>query len=166
MSGRQGNVAGQGRDDRLIQERIHDPYRMRGKPPEPTLCPECGVMFRDGHWQWPAEPPREADHALCPACRRIRDRVPAGILSLSGPFFREHREDVMNLVRNKVHQEKTRNPMKRLMDIRDDNGGVVAYFTDDHLPRGVGDAVASAYEGELDVHFTDEAGIVRAYWYR
>jgi hypothetical protein len=73
----------------------------------------------------------------------------------------------MHLLHNKVEQQKTQHPMKRLMAIEDqENGEVVATFTDVHLPRGVGQAIESAYEGELDIQYTDEAGIVRVTWRR
>lgn len=57
--------------------------------------------------------------------------------------------------------------MKRLMGIEDrEDGSTVVTFTDVHLPRGVGQAIASACEGDLDIQYTDEAGIVRVYWQR
>ena len=53
----------------------------------------------------------------------------------------------------------------RLIQERVD-GDIVVTFSDVHLPRGVGTAIANAYEGELDVKFTDDAGIVGAVWRR
>jgi hypothetical protein len=97
----------------------------------------------------------------------MRDKVPAGFLTVSGSFFDAHRDEILNLVDNKVDEQKAQHPMKRIMDIAErEEGGVVITFTDVHLPRGVGEALASAYEGEFDVHYTDNAGIVRAYWHR
>ena len=159
---------GQGeRRDRLIKERIHDPYKPRGQLAEPSRCGDCGVVYTQGRWQWLAEPPGEASEVLCPACRRVRDRVPAGYLTLAGPFFTEHREEILALVRNTVDAQKGQHPMKRLMDIEDNpEGETVVTFTDIHLPRGVGDAIASAYEGCLEVQYTPEAGLLRAYWRR
>ncbi len=89
----------QPRRDRMDEERVSGPYRARGKWPEPTTCPDCGAVFHHGHWQWGAATPGAAQH-VCPACQRVRDRVPAGELSLSGKFFIEHRDEIMHLVRN------------------------------------------------------------------
>ena len=47
-----------------------------------------------------------------------------------------------------------------------EDGSTVITFTDIHLPRGVGEAIEQAYKGELDIHYTEEAGIVRVYWKR
>lgn len=167
MSGKDTYPAKQGRRDRLIKERVHDPYMTRSKPTEPTVCPDCGVVFSGGRWQWLPETPQGAHEEACPACQRLRDKVPAGFLTLSGEFFDRHRDEIMNLVQNKVEAQKAEHPMKRLMWTEDqEEGGVVITFTDVHLPRGVGEAIERAYEGELDIHYTEEAGIVRVYWRR
>ena len=167
MSGKEGDVAKHGRQDRLIKERVHDPYMARSKPTEPSVCPECGVVFSAGRWQWLPEVPENAHQEMCPACHRIHDNVPAGLLSLSGGFFNEHRDEIMNLTHNKVEEQKKQHPMKRIMGIEEaEEGGVVISFTDTHLPVGVGEAIEHAYEGELDIHYTEEAGLVRVYWKR
>jgi NMD protein affecting ribosome stability and mRNA decay len=167
MSGKEGDVAKQGRRDRLIKEEIHDPYMARKKLVEPTVCPECSVVFSDGRWQWMTKVPDDAHQELCPACQRIRDKVPAGFLTLSGEFFEEHRDEIKHLVHNKVEEQNAQHPMKRLMDIEDQaGGGVVITFTDMHLPRGVGEAIQRAYTGELDIQYTKEADILRVSWQR
>jgi len=165
VSSNEGNPP-TGRQDRLIQEEEHDPYMPRGKLEEPTVCTGCGVLFADGRWQWPPEPPEGAHEVLCPACQRIRDGVPAGFLTLSGDFAHQHREEIMGLVSNKVEDQKGQHPMKRLMGVKDEEGDIVLPFTDRHLPRGIGKALESAYEGEFEIHYTEEAGIVRAWWKR
>lgn len=156
----------QGRRDKFIKEREHDPYMARQKLTEPTVCTKCGAVFSSGRWQWADSIPEGANEDLCPACRRIRGRVPAGFLTLSGEFFKAHRDEILRLVRNKEESEKAEHPMKRLMDVEDREDGVVITFTDTHLPRGAGEAVRNAYEGELEINCTEEAGIVRVSWTR
>jgi hypothetical protein len=167
MSGKEGDVGARGRQDRLLKENVHDPYMTRSKPPEPTVCPQCHVVFSNGRWQWMPEVPEPANQELCPACQRIQDKVPAGFLTLRGDFFAGHRDEIMRLVHNKVESEQAQHPMKRLMGVEDrEDGDTVITFTDVHLPRGVGEAIERAYEGDLDIHYTKEAGIVRVYWQR
>ncbi len=167
MSGKQTDVSRHGRRDRLIKEHVHDPYMARSKPTEPTLCEDCGVVFSSGRWQWVSEVPAGASRQKCPACQRIHDKVPAGILTLSGAFFDEHRDEIMNLVHNKVDEQKAQHPMKRLMETQaQKDGSVVVTFTDTHLPRGVGEAIKRAYEGDLDIQYTEESGLVRVFWKR
>jgi NMD protein affecting ribosome stability and mRNA decay len=166
MKGDGGVAGGTRRRDRLIREQVHDPYMAGAKPEEPTVCRDCGVVFNEGRWQWLPEPPAVAAETVCPACRRVRDRVPAGFLTLSGDFFRKHREEIMNLVENKVASQEKEHPMKRLMDIDDQDKGAELAFTDSHLPRGIGEAIQRAYDGDLDIRFPEEGGIVRVSWER
>ena len=166
MKGDRGIASGMRRRDRLIQEEVHDTYMAAAKPEEPTVCRSCGVVFNDGRWQWLPEPPAQAAEAVCPACRRVQDRVPAGFLVLRGEFFHAHRDEIMNLVDNKVALQEKEHPMKRLMQVEDRDDGAELSFTDSHLPRGVGEAIQRAYDGELDIHFPEEGGIVRVYWER
>ncbi len=162
-----GSVAtGIRRRDRLIQEEVHDPYMAGAKPAEPNVCRDCGVVFNKGRWQWLPEPPARAAEVVCPACRRVRDGVPAGFLTLSGTFFHEHRDEIMNLVENKVESQEKEHPMKRLMHAEDRGEVTELTFTDAHLPRGVGEAIQRAYDGDLDIHFPEGGGIVRVYWER
>ncbi len=153
------------RGDRLIKERVHDPYKSKSKLPEPTICPECQAVFQEGRWTW-AEIPSKANQELCPACQRINDRVPAGFLTLSGEFFQAHKVEIINLIRNKEESEKTHHPLKRIMAIEEQGNETVITFTEIHLPRGAGEALKGAYEGELDYQYTDEASILRVWWRR
>ncbi len=166
MGGKDTNIAKHGRGDRLIKEQVHDPYMARLKPAEPTVCPKCKAIFSNGRWQWSDSVTCDANENLCPSCQRIRDKVPAGYLTLSGNFFETHRAEIMNLVRNKEESEKAQHPMKRLMGVEDQKGSAIITFTDTHLPRGVGEAIEKAYEGTLDVHYTEESNIVRVTWMR
>ena len=73
----------------------------------------------------------------------------------------------MSLVANQVAAQKAQHPVKRTMDIEDrDDGGVVISFTDTHLPGVMGEAIKHACEGELDIHYTRDANIVRVTWTR
>lgn len=166
MTWKDGHARHRGRQDRLIRELVHDPYLARSKPKEPTVCPDCGVVFAEGRWQWLAELPEGAHSEMCPACRRVHDKVPAGYLHLGGEFFRAHRDEILRLVHNKVEYENSQHPMKRLMAVEDDDDGALLTFTDMHLPRGAGDAIRDAYEGELEIQDARDAGNVRVYWRR
>ena len=122
-------------------------------------------MLHRGRWQWSQAVADTAQH-LCPACEHIRDGVPAGELTLSGEFFRAHREDVLHLVRNTESNARAEHPLERIIDTRDQGNGVVVTFTDAHLAHGVGEALHRAYRGELDSRYTDEGDLLRVTWHR
>lgn len=153
------------RQDRLIRERVHDTYRLSGKPKEPTVCPQCGVVFRLGRWQW-GERPEGAHEELCPACCRVRDHYPAGFVTLVGPFFEDNREEILNLVRNEGDKEQSERVLKRIMAIEPGDAGVVVTTTDSHLARRIGEALRRAYQGELDYSYNKEDDTLRVRWNR
>ena len=153
------------RRDRLIRERVHDPYMTRLKLSEPTVCRQCGAVYRSGRWRWgPA--PEDANADLCQACRRINDKFPAGELTLGGRFAREHRSEILRLARNEEKLEKGAHPLHRIMDIRKGPDAIVITCTDIHLPRRIGDALHRAYEGTLDYRYEKETYFIRVKWRR
>ncbi len=167
MTGRRkrGDYVHHPRRDRMDEERVSDPYRARGKWPEPTACPECGAIFHEGRWQWGEAAPAAEKH-LCPACQRVRDRVPAGQLTLGGEFYAAHRDEILHLVRNTEAKARAEHPLERLMDIRDEENRTLITFTDAHLVHGIGEALRHAYHGELVSRYTDEGDLLRVSWSR
>lgn len=147
----------------LQKEYLHDTYRSRGKLPTPTVCPECGAVFRKGRWSWGLHP-AGANEEICPACHRIRDRYPAGILHLSGPFLKTHKEEVLNLVRHQEAEAKREHPLCRIIAMAEDEFGILVETTDTHLPRRIGEALWHAYHGELDLHYGQDPRLIRMSW--
>lgn len=149
----------------FIQEFEHDAYKWRGKPTEPTACPDCGALFHKGRWQrLPA--PAQVRKALCPACHRIRDRFPAGYVMLGGEFLRAHRDEVLQLLRHVESHARAEHPLQRIMDITRENGDVTVSTTDPHLARALGVAVHRAYRGKLEFHYNPEQNLLRVHWQR
>lgn len=155
----------QPRRDRMYEEHVQDPYLSRGKPPEPSACPDCGAVFHKGRWQW-GEKPDNAHAHRCPACSRIHDRVPAGELILEGDFFAGHREEITHLIRHIETKEKGEHPLERIMDARDEGGRHIVTFTSQHITRGAGDAVHHAYQGKLEIRASEKDGMLRITWRR
>jgi NMD protein affecting ribosome stability and mRNA decay len=153
------------RRDQLMQELVHDSYKSKKKLPEPTLCPDCRAVFRGARWTW-ADAPAGAHEALCPACHRIRDRFPAGYVTLKGEFLGAHRDEILHLVRNREATEKAEHPLERIMTIEDAEDGVLVTTTDTHLARSIAEAVQAAYKGELDFRYNKEDNLLRATWSR
>jgi hypothetical protein len=151
--------------DRTIQETVHDPYQERHKPPEPAACPTCGLVFEHGRWQRLARPAPAKDH-LCPACRRIQDAFPAGYVTLSGSFLDEHRTELMQLVRNEETRAGQDHPLERIMQVTQDGPKTLVTTTDVHLARRIGEALHHAYQGDLDINYSQDEYLVRVSWSR
>ncbi len=151
--------------EQLLQELVHDSYKAKRKLPEPTRCPECGAVFHKGRWTWGAAP-AGAHELKCPACHRIHDKFPAGYVTLKGEFLREHRDQILNLLRNHEAKEKAEHPLERIMAIEDTAEGVLVTTTDTHLARDFAEALFDAWKGDLEFHYNKEENLLRATWSR
>lgn len=143
----------------------HDPYKEKGKPAGHAVCPDCGAVFDRGRWHW-GERRAEAKEHRCPACQRIKGKLPAGYLRIEGPFATSHRADLLKLMRNHEAHAKAEHALERIMAIEEHADHLVVTTTDVHLARGLGDALHHAYQGELDTHYNDAEALVRVSWRR
>lgn len=149
---------------RIAREEVNESDRPSRKLPEPTMCSGCKAVFQKGRWTW-SKPPTDASHTLCPACRRIRDHRPAGLLTIGGPFFRTHRSELLNLARNQEAVENSEHPLCRIIEIKDEDDRILITTTDTHLPRRIGEALHSAYDGTLN-RGTGDKRLSRVTWIR
>lgn len=150
---------------RPAQAYEHDTYKLTGKLKGPALCPRCGVVFHKGRWTWAARP-AQAHEILCPACHRIHDNHPNGLLTLTGPYFAANREEILTLARHEEAQERKEHPMARLMGIEERPEGTVILTTDSHLPRRIGEALHRAYGGAFAFRYDEGEPFIRVHWSR
>lgn len=166
MAAKMKTSAGQGaRRDRMVQEYQHDTYKLRGKLKEPAICSGCGVLFHKGRWTWGAAP-KDAQATRCPACHRIQDKYPKGLVTITGNFKDQQREQVMGVIRNTEAREQQEHPLSRVMAIERRPEGLVISTTDTHLPRRIGEALTHAYRGLLDFHYDQDEDFIRVNWAR
>lgn len=157
------NPAQSRRRDRTIRESRHDIYQPKGKLKDPTQCPTCRAVFREGRWSWNAAP-AEAHQALCPACRRINGRNPAGYLKLRGPSLATRRAEILALVRHEATREGSEHPLARIIAVEEGKNEILVSTTDTHLPQRIGEALRHAYHGELTLRYSKDQQLVRAWW--
>lgn len=140
-----------------------DPYQLHRKLREGTVCPQCGAVYHGGRWQWSPRP-QTALEALCAACRRSNDRLPAGLVILKGAVAQERKDEIIRLARHQEEAEKAEHPLNRIMTITEDAQGITIATTDIHLPRRIGEALARAFGGVPDIDFEEEGYFVRVTW--
>ena len=152
-----------GRPPQFIMPARHDPYRADNKPKGQQVCPDCGLVNRRGRWLRAQGTP-QAQSAACPACRRIADRLPAGILTVEGPFAFEKREDVLATARNVAEKVESEHPLERIMSIETFDGRLIISTTDVHLVQAIGRALHGAFGGSLHYGFQEGEDQLRVDW--
>lgn len=162
MSSRQKDAHFKQERTRVYTSERDDPYRTGYR--ESALCTECGALYRNGRWTW-EDIPKTTFDAICPACRRIGENHPAGILELGGDFYLSHRREIQNLIRNTERLEMGHHPLERIMRIERAGDGDIVTTTGVHLARRIGDALHSAYEGSLEYRYGSEP-LIRLRWKR
>ena len=149
-----------------MHEQVHDSYKTPCKLPEPTVCPECGAVFHGGRWQWITPAPAGAHQTLCQACHRTNDNYPAGIVTLSGGYVPRHKEELVQMARNREQQENKEHPLHRIMSIEELPDSLVIKTTDIHLPHHIAESLRDAFQGDLKVQYDLEGYLLRADWRR
>jgi hypothetical protein len=142
-----------------------DPYATRAKLPDPSACTERHAIYRAGRWAWGA-PPADANRVVCPACKRIADGYPAGVVELRGEYAVEHREELEHLARNIEERDRAEHPLKRIISIERSGDALEIATTDPKLARGIGAALRRAHRGTLRLPASSRESLVRVTWTR
>ncbi|HAH88091.1 MAG TPA: ATPase [Armatimonadetes bacterium] len=149
-----------------------DPYLPSLDIGEVAVCRECKSVYADKRWELPQQAAEDLAKAakildaLCPACRKIKDRVPGGIVELTGAFVREHETEIVNLVRNENNRAMEINPIERIMDIQKSANGLTIQTTNEKLAQRIGRAVYKSYSGDVDYKWSEDNKLARVYWHR
>jgi len=154
------------RKDRLIQEYFHDPYYPKKKHQSLSLCEGCGVVFKSGIFEWSDKPPKTAKKIVCPACRRITDKYEGGVVYLGGEFLYQHKNEIMNIIKNTESAEMKQRPLERIIEVISQRNKIKITTTYEHLARRIGEAVHKAYKGSLNIQYPEGEKYVRVRWRR
>jgi len=159
-----------GRVRKLLKGKLDDPYLTRRSYVEPTICPLCGLIYHKKHWERNEELKnrleREAKKAKCPSCRKIEDHYPMGILTITGNFLFSHKEEIKNIISNTEKKEILRNPLDRIMSLKEMKDKMVIETTSENLAIALGKALNRAYKGKLNISFSQDQKLVRVFWER
>ncbi|HYL25331.1 MAG TPA: BCAM0308 family protein [Burkholderiales bacterium] len=153
------------RREQLLQEVVHDSYKLRRKLREPSRCRDCGAVYRDGRWAW-SSGGGPAHKVRCPACQRIRDGYAAGYVRLGGGYFSEHRDEIVRRVRACERAEAREHPLERIIAVAPAPGGALVTTTGVHLAHRIAQALRHAFKGKLESRYNKADKVLRAYWSR
>lgn len=163
--------------DRVVPIRNHvanygDPYLPQMKPEEAAMCRECKAVFASGRWQLheqAGDDLKKADKVvdtLCPACQKIRDHQPGGIVTLTGGFIKDHETEIVNLIENENRDAMAINPLERVIEIGRTDSGLTIQTTNEKLAQKIGRSIHKAYSGDVEYKWSEDTRLVRVNWHR
>ena len=154
-------------------DNYRDPY-LEASGDTFMVCSECHAVFQGQHW-YLADQARKAGvrlgeksptSGLCPACQKSRDNVPGGILTISGVFAAQHREEIFNLIHNENERAMGVNPLERVMSVEGTEDGFEVTTTNERLAQRIGRALHKAYDGEVIYRWSGDTKLARVAWRR
>jgi predicted DNA-binding antitoxin AbrB/MazE fold protein len=154
------------RRNKLIKEYNHDPYFLKEKFNDPAVCRHCGVVYRNGIFEWLEKAPAKAAKISCPACKRIEAKYEGGVLSLGGEFLFKHKNEILSIIRKTENIERKSRPLERIIEMSVNDSKIEIKTTYEHMARRIGEAVHKACKGSLSIKYPEGEKYVRISWSR
>jgi hypothetical protein len=88
------------------------------------------------------DPGLAVEQHKCPACRKEEDHYVMGIVYISGDFFNQRRDEIVNMLRNEEKKEV------------------------ESLAVHLGRMLYHSYGGDVEYKFSDEQKLARVFWHR
>jgi NMD protein affecting ribosome stability and mRNA decay len=151
--------------NRLIKEKRKDTYLSKTAKREPAVCKQCGASLMNGRWTW-EKASLNAYETICPACKRITDKYPAGFIEIKGSFYSLHENEIANLIKNTERIENKQHPLERIMSLKLDKYKAILTTTGIHLARRIGEALFRSYQGEFNFQYAEGDRSIRVSWER
>jgi NMD protein affecting ribosome stability and mRNA decay len=134
--------------------------------PEGAVCRGCGVVYRNKRWQMEQAGAPHSCEVTCPACQRMEDHNPAGVLTLSGSYLSGHKDEILNGIRHTEAESREKNPLGRIMEIREEGESITVTTTEEKLAQKLGREVFKSQRGELHYNWSHGNAQVRVNWMR
>jgi len=152
---------------------VTDPYLPRGGSRKISVCEGCRAVYMNKRWyaDGAVEAAKlrnpEAAKIVCPACLKIRDNFPGGIVTLKGEYVLPHKKELMKLIKNEEERARGLNPLERVMSVKENGyGSLVISTTNEKLAQRLGRAVKKAFHGEVAYKWSHDNKLVRVDWAR
>lgn len=159
--------------DKRLNFKAQDPYLDKTQYKDPTICPKCSLVYHNKTWKKDENLKKQliktnkVEFKECPACRKIKDNYPLGIIHLSGEYILDefHKNEILNLVKHEAEKEENTNPLSRIMSIEHDkNDYLIIKTTTEGLAARIGKAIQRAHKGNLEFKFSDDQKLLRVFW--
>jgi len=152
---------------------LKDPYLREINYKDPNICPSCKALYHNKRWQLDDK----LEHKIklesnygkkkCPACRKIQDNYPMGLVFLSGDFISQHKKEILSTVKSEEKRAVDKNPLERIMEIeKKEENQYSIKTTTDTLAQRIGKILYNSYKGKVEYKFSGNQKVLRVFWSR
>ncbi|PLX83507.1 MAG: hypothetical protein C0617_11305 [Desulfuromonas sp.] len=159
-------------DKRGRAQTSSDPYLPEEGLKETSVCGSCQSVYRNKRWYTDpagfeeARKSKDVGWVTCPACRKVAEHYPEGIVTLRGSYLWEHEEEIRNILKNEESKARAKNPLERIISVDRQGDDLCIETTEQKLAEHLGRALHKAHQGDLRVSWTDEHSVCRVTWER
>lgn len=159
-------------DKRGRSQTSHDPYLPESGRKEPAVCKECHAIYRQKSWHILPEEAAllindpETLLVKCPACLKIAEHYPEGIVTLRGDYLWKHEGEIRNILSNEAQKVMAKNPASRIIQMVKSKETLIIETTEQKLAEHLGRSLNRAHSGDLDVQWSRSPRICRVNWER
>lgn len=136
------------------------------------ICPRCHAISEQKRWYLDEERYKELEHmpgvekVLCGGCKRVRDRVYEGEVTLKSPLLVFEKDEALNLIHNTEDEARRENPLSQVASIEVRDGEIYVLTTTEFLAARIGKEFHKAYGGDLNIDNPPYEKFVRVRWAR
>jgi hypothetical protein len=149
-----------------------DPYVASGGLKEPAVCQSCQAVYRNKRWQ--LDPllvnrlatSTDTHWVNCPACLKVAEHYPEGILTLRGDYLWNHEQEIRNILENAMLRVGRGKPVDRVIRMGRVEDALVVETTNTKLAEQLGRSLQKAHHGDLQIDWQEAAGVCRVQWQR
>jgi len=152
--------------------RTEDPY-LPAEGQEASLCSTCRALYQNKRWFFDEKlagklaGTAKVKEVTCPTCRKIKDNYPEGILTLSGEFIKDHKDEIIARLKKEAERVSGRSVADRIISLNEEGKDrLVVETTSEKMAQHLGRAVYKAYKGELSFKWGEMTKFVRVFWSR
>lgn len=148
-----------------------DSYLPRWSPKGILYCRGCGAVYYRRRWTL-TPPPEVRDWVefrdgvsgtRCPACRKIGDLYASGEVRLLG-MAPQARREIFAMLRNEEERTRQKNPLERIMRIREEGADWSIETTTEKLAQRLGRCLEKAFGGNVTYKWSHNNKFVRVIW--
>ncbi|WP_455376848.1 BCAM0308 family protein [Petrachloros mirabilis] len=147
-----------------------DPYAMLKAPKGPAMCRKCRAIYANKRWSFNNAEARalaanpDTQKLVCPACQKIRDDYPEGIVTLTWSNLKAHEAEIRGLISNIESRAMSVNPLERVMKVVRRRKDLEVQTTNDRLAQRIGRELVRAYKGKVTCHWAHRDMLARVAW--